>query len=133
MGEKPHYKVWIRLGRLWFSSSLALVSLVGVALSVFSLWFLLSVIPFCVFLYISVIVGMCAYRFSSRGGDFQRRIHELVASLIKKPEGDFRKLLDVGCGNASLTVEMARQFPGKGVWHGFLGVRLELQQAAVRT
>ena len=35
-----------------------------VALSVFSPWFLLFVIPFCVFLYISVIVGMCAYRFS---------------------------------------------------------------------
>ena len=112
LGEKPQDKVWIRLDRLWFSSSLALVSLVGVALSVFSPWFLLFVIPFCVFLYISVIVGMCAYRFSSRGGDFQRRIHELVTSLVKKPEGDLcRKVLDVGCGNASLTVKMARQFP----------------------
>ena len=112
MGEKPQYKVWIRLDRLWFSSSLALVSLVAVALSVFSPWFLLFVIPFCVFLYISVIVGMCAYRFSSRGGDFQRRIHELVTSLVKKPEGNLcRKVLDVGCGNASLTVKMARQFP----------------------
>lgn len=112
VGETPQYKVWIRLGRLWFTSSLALVSLVGIALSVLSPWFVLFVIPFCVFLYISVIVGMCAYRFSPMGGDFQRRIHELVTSLVKKQEGDLcRKVLDVGCGNASLTVKMARQFP----------------------
>lgn len=112
VGETPQYKVWIRLDRLWFTGSLALVSLVGVALSLLSPWFVLFVIPFCVFVYISIIVGMCAYRFSPRGGDFQRRIHELVASLIKKQEGDsYRKVLDVGCGNASLTVKMARQFP----------------------
>lgn len=112
MEETPQYNVWIRLDRLWFSSSLALVSLVGIALSVFSPWFWLFVIPFCVFLYISIIVGMCAYRFSPRGGDFQTRIHELITSLVKKPEGDLRgKVLDVGCGNASLAVKMARQFP----------------------
>jgi ubiquinone/menaquinone biosynthesis C-methylase UbiE len=112
VGETPQYKVWIRLDRLWFTSSLALASLVGVALSVFSPWFFLFAIPCCIFLHISVIVGMCAYRFSPMGGDFQRRIHELVASLVKKQEGDLcRKVLDVGCGNAGLTVEMARQFP----------------------
>src|SRR5215469_7720352 len=69
MGERPQYNVWIRLDRLWFSSSLALLSLVAVALSVFSPWFLLFVIPFCVFLYISVIVGM-AKRFLA---SFSRR------------------------------------------------------------
>jgi len=50
MGGRPQYNVWIRLNRLQFSSSLALLSLVAVALSVFSPWFLLFVIPFCVFL-----------------------------------------------------------------------------------
>lgn len=87
MEETPQYKVWIRLDRLWLFSSLALVSLVGVALSVFSPWFVLFVIPFGLFLYISVIVSLCAYRFSPIGGDFQRRIHELVASLVKKQQG----------------------------------------------
>jgi hypothetical protein len=41
MGGRPQYNVWIRLDRLQFSSSLALLSLVAVALSVFSPWFLL--------------------------------------------------------------------------------------------
>jgi ubiquinone/menaquinone biosynthesis C-methylase UbiE len=110
--ETPQYKVWIRFNRLSFTSALALVSLVGVALSVFSPWFFLFAIPGCIFLYISIIVGMCAYRFSPMGGDFQRRIHELMASLVEKQEGDLcRKVLDVGCGSASLTVRMARRFP----------------------
>jgi ubiquinone/menaquinone biosynthesis C-methylase UbiE len=116
VGETPQYKMWIRLDRLWLTGSLALVSLVGVALSVLSPWFVLFVIPFCVFLYISVIVGMCAYRFSPMGGDFQRRIHELVTSLVKTQEGVCRKVLDLGCGNASLTVKMARQFPAEKVY-----------------
>jgi len=108
----PQYKTCIRLDRLWFTSSLALASLVGVALSALSPWFVVFVIPFGVFLYVSVIVGMCAYRFSPMGGDFQRRIHELVTSLVKKQDGEqCRKVLDVGCGNASLTVKMARRFP----------------------
>jgi len=115
--ETPQYKTWIRLDRLWFAGSLALVSLVGVTLSVLSPWFVVFVIPFGVFLYVSVIVGMCAYRFSPTGGDFQRRIHELVTSLVEKPDGDLcRKVLDVGCGNASLTVTMARRFPEAKVY-----------------
>jgi ubiquinone/menaquinone biosynthesis C-methylase UbiE len=117
VGETPQYKNWIRLERLWLTVSLALVSLVGVALSVLSPWFALFLIPFCVFLYISVVVGMCAYRFSPIGGDFQRRIHELVTSLVKKQEGELcRRLLDVGCGNASLTVKVAREFPEAKVY-----------------
>ena len=111
MGEAPKYKVWIRSDRLWLTGSLALASLVGVALSVLNPWFVLFVVPFSVFLYIFVIVGMCAYRFSPMGGNFQTRIHELVASLVNKQEGDqCRKVLDVGCGNASLTIKMARLF-----------------------
>jgi ubiquinone/menaquinone biosynthesis C-methylase UbiE len=116
--ETPRYKNWIRLDRVWLTGSLALISLAGVALSVLSPWFALFIIPACVFLYVSVIVGLCAYRFSAIGGDFQSKIHELVASLVEKPEADSRrKVLDVGCGNASLTVKMARRFP-RGIVYG---------------
>jgi ubiquinone/menaquinone biosynthesis C-methylase UbiE len=115
--DKPKYKTWIRLGRLWLFVSLALTSLVGVAGSVFSPWFLLFIVSFGSFLTISVIVGMSAYRFSPRGGDFQRRIHELIISLLKEEEGAvYRKTLDVGCGSASLTVKLARRFPEAKVY-----------------
>lgn len=116
--ETPQYKVWIRLDRLWITGSLALVSLLGAALSILSPWFLLFILPFCVFLYISTILVICAYRFSPMGGDLQRRIHQLITSLVTQQGGDLcRRVLDVGCGSAGLTVRMARQFP-EGIVYG---------------
>lgn len=116
MESKPRYKTWIKLGRLWLFLALAGVSLAALGFSLVSPWFLLFVIPLGIFSYIALIVGVSAYRFSPRGGDFQRRIHELVVSLLKQDGLECDKALDVGCGNASLTVKLARRCPRAKVY-----------------
>jgi len=49
------------------------------------------------------------YRFSPRGGDLQTQIRELVLHHIEW-DGDGHAL-DIGCGNAALTIWMAKRFP----------------------
>jgi SAM-dependent methyltransferase len=53
------------------------------------------------------------YRFSLRGGDLQAQIRELVLHHIEW-DGEGRAL-DIGCGNAALTIYVAKRFPNARV------------------
>ena len=53
------------------------------------------------------------YRFSPRGGDLQAQIHELVLQHVQwDGEGH---ALDIGCGNAALTIGVSKRFPAASV------------------
>jgi SAM-dependent methyltransferase len=103
-GRRPHYRTWIRSTRLTVFAALSAVCLAGVALSWLSLWFLLFLIPFALFGYIAMILALTVYRLSPRGGDLQRRIHELIVTKA----GPAVQALDVGCGSGSLAVKLAK-------------------------
>ena len=63
------------------------------------------------FLYIAVVLTLASYRLGPRGGDFQRRIHQL---LIDSVDGRGR-LLDIGCGSGQLLIRFAKSAPGEYV------------------
>jgi len=107
--DRPRYRTWIRRSRLVAFAAVTAVCLAGSALAAVSPWFLLFLIPFGIFGWITLILALSVYRFGPRGGDFQRRIHELIVAQAG-PAGAGR-LLDVGCGSGSLVVKLARAAP----------------------
>ncbi|GID91530.1 class I SAM-dependent methyltransferase [Amorphoplanes digitatis] len=111
--RRARYRTWVRGTRLRRFAAVSGVCLAGSALSPLSPWFLLFLIPFALFGYITMILALTVYRLAPRGGDLQRRIHELiVAKLGPVPAG---RVLDVGCGSGSLVVKLARALPDSTV------------------
>jgi cyclopropane fatty-acyl-phospholipid synthase-like methyltransferase len=51
-------------------------------------------------------VAPTVYRLAPRGGDFQRRIHDLIVAKAELPAASWT--LDVGCGSGSLVIKLAR-------------------------
>lgn len=67
---------------------------------------ILFFLMFCYLLY-------ARFRFSPRGGDLQGKIRGLVMDHL---EWDGRgRVVDIGCGNAPLTIELAKRFPSASV------------------
>src|SRR4030095_2615427 len=97
---------WIRSTRLAVFATLSGVCLAGSALSLLSPWFLLFLVPFAVFGYITMILALTVYRFAPRGGDFQRRIHDLIVAKAELAAAN--RALDVGCGSGSLVIKLAK-------------------------
>ena len=106
IGRRPRYRTWIRSTRLVMFAALSGVCLAGSALSLLSPWFLLFLVPFALFGYIAMILALTVYRFAARGGDLQRRIHDLIVAKAEVPAAS--RALDVGCGSGSLVVKLAR-------------------------
>jgi SAM-dependent methyltransferase len=107
--ERPRYRTWVRRSRLVPFAAVTAVSLAGVAFAAVSPWFLLFLVPLGIFGWITLILALTVYRLGPRGGDYQRRIHELIVAQAG-PAGAGR-LLDVGCGSGSLVVKLARAAP----------------------
>jgi len=112
-GDQPRYGTWIRSSRLRVFSALTLLGLAGCFFAAVSRWFLLFLVPLGIFGYITVILALTAYRLGPRGGDFQRRIHLLVATSLAAPPGGCA--LDVGCGSGSLAIKLAQAHAGISV------------------
>jgi SAM-dependent methyltransferase len=106
VGRKPHYRTWIRRTRLAWLATASGVCLAGSALSLLSPWFLLFLVPFAVFGYITTILALTVYRLGPRGGDLQRHIHDLIVAKLEPPAAS--RVLDVGCGSGSLVVRLAK-------------------------
>src|SRR5262249_48296788 len=85
VGRRPRYRTWIRSTRLAVFAALSGACLAGSALSLLSLWFLLFLVPFALFGYIAMILALTVYRFAPRGGDLQRRIHDLIVAKAELP------------------------------------------------
>jgi SAM-dependent methyltransferase len=104
IGEPPRYRTWIRMSRVCTFAAVTLICVAGAALAPVSAWFLLSLVPAGIFGYITLILTLTVYRFGPHGGDFQRRIHQLIADHAGARPG---QVLDVGCGSGSLAIAVA--------------------------
>ena len=116
--ERPVYPTWIRSSRIVLCWSLAAgIIAVGLGLSFFwrpGLAIALLAIPF---LYIAAVLSLVTHRLSPRGGDLQRRIHQLLIDAV----GVGGRLLDVGCGSGQLLIRCAKAGPGEFVGLDYWG------------
>jgi len=104
--NQPKYKTWVRSKALITFSVLTAISVLLSLLSFISVLFLIFIIPTLLFGYILLIVGVTGWRLSEIGGDYQNKIHQLIASKV---EGN--RILDIGCGSGHLLSIIAKQNP----------------------
>jgi SAM-dependent methyltransferase len=103
IAEKPDYSNWV---------STKFISIPGVV----TVLFLILAFVFPVLLIIALILLIIAayfayarYSFSEAGGDIQTKIQDiLLTHLDWNGQG---KVLDIGCGNAPLTIRLAHTYP----------------------
>lgn len=108
MNKKPVYKTWIRVNKIITFSTISLCLIVIALLPINPLVRIIAGISSLPFLYISIIITYCYYKFSNFGGDFQSKIHNLIVSKVN-PEFN-GKVLDIGAGSASLITKLAKLF-----------------------
>jgi SAM-dependent methyltransferase len=101
--QTPDYSNWVSPKFVYIPG---IVSLVLFGLSI--------VLPFLIivavlFFLIAIYFAYATYRFSSAGGNVQAQIQELVFSNLGW-EGN-GKALDIGCGNAPLSIKLAKKYP----------------------
>jgi len=102
MSEKPNYGNWV-------SARLILApGVLGIALGILSFFIPLLFILALILIVCSVYFAYARYQFSSRGGDVQTKIQELVFDYLKW-DGD-GEALDIGCGNGPLTLCLAKKY-----------------------
>jgi ubiquinone/menaquinone biosynthesis C-methylase UbiE len=111
--EKPVYKTWIRKEAIIIFSVLTVFSVAGIFLSFVSLWFLFFIIPAFISAYILTVISLSSWYFSSGGGDFQNKIHNLILRFLKSSSKS--RILDIGCGSGNLAVKIAKMYPGSKI------------------
>ena len=100
---KPDYGNWVSKKFIFTPAVLCLVFL-GLAF----LTPILAILSFLFFL-ITVYFALARYRFSPAGGDIQSKIIEL---LLDRLDWDGQgQAIDIGCGNAPLSVRLAQEIP----------------------
>ena len=124
--ERPVYPTWIRSRRIaafWLTAAGVVVLAAVVAM----FWFpgLVLALLAMPFLYIAIVLTWTAHRLGPRGGDVQRRIHQLLIDAV----GSDGRLLDVGCGSGQLLIRCARSAPGDYVGLDYWGDDWEYSQA----
>lgn len=101
--QKPNYSNWVSLKFVFVPGIIALAFL-GLAFA-----FPLSAIVGLLFCLIALYFAYAYYRFSRAGGDIQSRVQDLVLkNLDWNGKG---KALDIGCGNAPLSIKLAKKYP----------------------
>lgn len=108
---RAQYGTWIRVRRLRvFTIWAAGLTLLGLALAVaLSPWFAALLVPAALMGYIAAILAATRRRLRPAGGDYQRRIHELIIDRVPVQPGH---ALDIGCGSGALAIGLARRHPG---------------------
>jgi SAM-dependent methyltransferase len=124
--DQPHYATWIRTRKItvfWLISLALLAAGSGLAL-IHPLLSLVAVLALP-FLYIAVVLSLTTWRFGSRGGNFQNRIHGLLVNAV----AGRHKALDVGCGSAHLLIKIAKATPGEHTGVDYWGAEWEYSKA----
>lgn len=107
VSRKPDYGNWVSKKFIIVPGLLCLV-LVGLAF--WSLWWAL---PAGLFGLAAGYFLLSYYRFSPAGGDVQARI---VGLILEQLDWDGQgQVLDIGCGNAALTLRLAQKYPAAHV------------------
>jgi SAM-dependent methyltransferase len=102
--ERPKYGNWV-------STKFVLVpGLLGLLFG--SLAFLVPILASvaAIFLLCSLYFAYARYLFSTRGGHVQAKIQDLVLDRLAHWDG-IGKVLDIGCGNGPLTIQIAGRYP----------------------
>jgi len=105
---RPHYRTWIRTRPVVIFAALTGACLLLSLLAIWSLFFLVLLVPAGIFGYILAIVGLSRWRFSRAGGDYQARVHQLIVARVP---GEAATVLDVGCGSGHLLARIAQARP----------------------
>jgi SAM-dependent methyltransferase len=85
----------------------------GLLSAVLPLASIISVVGAALFLLVFAYFTYARHKFSPRGGNLQARIQEL---LLNRLNWDGKgQALDIGCGNAPLTIAIAKKFPNARV------------------
>ena len=107
VSNKPDYGNWVSKK---FIIIPGLICLIFIGLAFWSAWWALPAVLF------GLMAGyflLAYYRFSPAGGDVQARIVGLVLEQLDW-DGQGRAL-DIGCGNAALTLRLAQKYPAAHV------------------
>ncbi len=111
--EQADYGTWVRVKRLYFFAALTALTGAGSLLALVSAWFALLLAPTVLFGYVVAVLALTIWRLGARGGDYRRRIHELI---VEKSSSDpASRGLDVGCGSGSLAILLAKASPDGSV------------------
>src|SRR5262249_57908829 len=78
--ETVTYGTWIRTSRLYIFAAISAMAFAGASLTLVSAWFALLLVPAALFGYIAVVLALTVWRLGPRGGNFQRRIHDLIVA-----------------------------------------------------
>jgi len=105
--EKPNYGNWVST-RLIYAPGVVSLVFWGLAI-IFPLLIVIAVL----FLFIALYFAYARYLFSPQGRNVQDQVRGLVLSNLNwNGEG---QILDIGCGSASLTIELAKKYKGARV------------------
>ena len=116
--KKPEYGNWVSAKLIYIPGAVAfLFLLLSFLIPVLVIVAVIFFLPFVYFAY-------ARYQFSPKGGNIQASVQNLVLDYLDwDGEG---KALDIGCGNAALTISMAKKYPnaeitGIDYWGGGWG------------
>jgi SAM-dependent methyltransferase len=100
--EKPNYGNWVST-RLVYAPVIVCLIFMGLAII-----YPFLIVVAALFLFVSLYFAYSQYLFSPQGGNMQDRIRGLVLSHLDwNGEG---QVLDIGCGNAALTIDIAKEY-----------------------
>jgi ubiquinone/menaquinone biosynthesis C-methylase UbiE len=100
--EKPDYGNWVSTRLVYVP---LIVSLIFMGLSII---FPFLIVAAALFLFVFLYFAYARYLFSPLGGNVQDQVRGLVLSNLDwNGEG---QILDIGCGSASLTIELAKKY-----------------------
>lgn len=103
MSERPDYGNWVR------NRMIVIPGLIGLGVLAVSLLFPPLILLALPFLLAAAYFAYARRQFSPAGGDVQRKVH---AMLLERLDWDGQgQALDIGCGNAALTVRLAKAYP----------------------
>jgi SAM-dependent methyltransferase len=106
-GDLPNYGNWVPLKLIYVFGGFTILFL-G-----FSFVFAPMLVGAALFCSLLGYFAYARFKFSSRGGDLQGKVRQLVLDGLEwEGEG---KAIDIGCGDAPLTIELARKFPSAHV------------------
>ena len=102
--KKPEYGNWVSAKLIYIPGAVAFLFLIlSFVLPV------LIIIVTVIFFVPAVYFSYARYKFSPQGGNIQAKVQNLVLDYLDwDGEG---KALDIGCGNASLTIGIAKKYP----------------------
>jgi SAM-dependent methyltransferase len=100
--EKSYYGNWVSK-RLIYAPVMVCLLFMGLAIL-----FPFLIIVAALFLFVSLYFAYARYLFTPQGGNIQDQIRGLVLSNLDWNGGG--KILDIGCGSAALTIDIAKKY-----------------------